>query len=30
MTYACPAWELVADTYSLKIPAAAKQGFQQR
>jgi hypothetical protein len=26
MTYACPAWELAADTCLLKIAAPAKQG----
>jgi hypothetical protein len=26
MSYACPAWELAADTTSLKIAAPAKQG----
>jgi hypothetical protein len=26
MTYACPAWELAADTYLLKFAAHTKQG----
>jgi hypothetical protein len=28
MTYACPVWELAADTYLLKIAAPTKQGSQ--